>query len=79
MTKTFIFVFMICSLCVSVPAQGTQAPQTLAPGQPVEPEIAGGQSHDYLITLQAGQFMSVVVEQKAIDVALVLADPDGKK
>ena len=79
MSKTFIILFLVCILCSGVSAQVAPEPQTLVPGQPVEREIAGGESHTYQITLQAGQFVRVVVEQKAIDVALVLAAPDGKQ
>jgi CHAT domain-containing protein len=51
----------------------------LEPGKAVEREIAGGQSHIYQISLAAGQFVRLVVEQKAIDVALKIAAPDGKQ
>ena len=77
MSKTFIFVFMICSFCVNVAAQGTQAPQIMVPGQPVERLIAGGESHTFQINLSVGQFMRVVVEQKGINVAVALVAPDG--
>lgn len=50
----------------------------LVNGNPVEREIAGGQSHTYQLKFAAGQFMQVVVEQKKIDVALTLTGPDGK-
>ncbi len=53
--------------------------RTLEPGKAVEREIAGGQSHTYQISLAAGQFMRLLVEQKAIDVALKIAAPDGKQ
>ncbi|MEJ7710945.1 MAG: tetratricopeptide repeat protein [Pyrinomonadaceae bacterium] len=79
MSRTFILLFVICCLCLSVPAQVAPEPTTLVPGQPVEREIAGGESHAYRVALQAGQFVRVVAEQKAIDVALVLAAPDGKQ
>jgi CHAT domain-containing protein len=79
MSKTFIFVFMICSFCVNVAAQGTQAPQIMVPGQPVERLIAGGESHTFQINLSVGQFMRVVVEQKGINVAVALVAPDGKQ
>jgi len=59
-------------------AQVTPEPVTLVPGKPMEREIAGGQSHIYQITLQAGQYARVVAEQKAIGVTLLLAAPDGK-
>src|SRR5712691_2336106 len=79
MSRTFILFFVIFGLCLSVSAQNAPEARTLVPGQPVEREIAGGQSHNYRIALQAGQFMRVVLEQKAIGVALVLAAPDGKQ
>ena len=60
-------------------AQVTPEPVTLVPGKPMQRQIAGGGSHTYQITLQAGQFMRLVVEQKEINVTLVLATPDGKQ
>jgi CHAT domain-containing protein/uncharacterized protein HemY len=59
--------------------QGEPEIRPLISGQSVEREIAGGESHAYQISLTAGQFVRVVVEQKGVDVALVLAVPDGKK
>jgi hypothetical protein len=50
----------------------------LEPGQTVTREIAGGQSHTYQITLRAGQFLRVVVEQKGIDLTLALALPQDE-
>nr|MBA3571742.1 tetratricopeptide repeat protein [Pyrinomonadaceae bacterium] len=79
MSRTFTLFFVICSLCLSVSAQVAPESQMLVPGQPVEREIAGGESHTYKISLTAGQFVRVVAEQKEIDVKLVLATPDGKQ
>ena len=70
-----IFLVLCCISGVAL-SQGTTS---LRPGQPVEREIAGGESHTYQISLQSGQFMHVVVEQKGIDVALALIAPDGKQ
>ena len=78
MTRTFVFLFMICTLGMSASAQSPAVPTPLVPGQPVERQIAGGESHPYQINLTAGQFMQVVVEQKGIDVKLALSSPDGK-
>ena len=66
-------------LILSLSAVGAQAQEIrpLEPGKAVEREIAGGESHTYQITLQPGQFVRVVLEQKAIDLALKLAVPDG--
>jgi CHAT domain-containing protein/tetratricopeptide (TPR) repeat protein len=42
-------------------------------------ELSPGQTHRYTIRLEAGQFVSVVVDQKGIDVALSVLDEKGKK
>jgi CHAT domain-containing protein/uncharacterized protein HemY len=67
---------VFCCLSGLASAQGTSS---LQPGQPVESEIAGGQSHTYQIALQAGQFVRFHLDQRAIDVALVLTASDGKQ
>ncbi|CAN5552058.1 hypothetical protein BH20ACI3_BH20ACI3_32440 [soil metagenome] len=74
------FLLLLLSLS-SVCAQAQVAPEplTLVPGQLVEREIAGGKSHEYQTKLKAGQFLRIVVEQKAIDATLVLTSPDGKQ
>ena len=64
----------------AVPAQAQTASQAIVvePGTPVERLIAAGESHTYRINLVAGQFVRIVSEQKAIDVALLLAAPDNQ-
>ena len=56
MSRAFILLFVLWGLGLSVSAQEVAPPLKLAPGQPVEREIAGGQSHTYQISLAAGQF-----------------------
>lgn len=56
-----------------------QEPQTLIANQSIERDIAGGQEHKYSIAVQSGQFLRIVLNQKAIDVALTLEMPDGTK
>jgi tetratricopeptide (TPR) repeat protein len=48
-------------------------------GKPVERELAGGDVHSYRLTLAAGQFCHVVVDQRGIDVAVALYGPDGER
>jgi CHAT domain-containing protein/Tfp pilus assembly protein PilF len=67
-------------------AQDTQQSTTgqpdvrqLIPGAPIERELAGGQAHWYQITLAAGQYLRVIVDQRGIDVVLRLLDADGKE
>jgi hypothetical protein len=59
--------------------QGEKDARPLEPGKPIERELAGGQSHAYQITLSAGQFMKVIVEQRGIDVVVGLLGPDAKQ
>jgi CHAT domain-containing protein/tetratricopeptide (TPR) repeat protein len=61
------------------PAQENQQSQQLEPGKPVEGELAGGQSHSYQMTLAAGQYVRLMVEQRGIDVAVKLFRPDGRQ
>jgi tetratricopeptide (TPR) repeat protein len=71
-------VLVMCCQCLGISAYAAQEPRTLESGKPVEREISGGQSHTYQISLAAGQFMRVVVEQRGIDVKLALSIPDDK-
>src|SRR5262245_44478212 len=47
--------------------------------KPIERELAGGKTHTYEIKLEAGQFLDLVVEQKGIDVQVLLFDLDDKQ
>lgn len=59
-------------------AQEQSSVHTLTIGQPVAREMRGGEEHTYQVTLNAGQYTRVVLEQKGIDVVLGLFGPDGK-
>lgn len=61
----------------AVAAQEEAAVSDLRPGRTVARELAGGASHTYTVMLEAGQFVHVVVEQKGVDVALLLFDQRG--
>jgi CHAT domain-containing protein/tetratricopeptide (TPR) repeat protein len=78
--RRFFLLLLILSLPgVFAQAQVTQEPLALVPGQPVEREIAAGESHTYHITLASRQFVRFRLEQRALDAILVLAAPDGKQ
>jgi CHAT domain-containing protein len=51
----------------------------LQQGQTIEREMTGGATHTYRIAMTQGQYLHVVVEQKAIDVVVRLYGPEGKK
>lgn len=46
-----------------------------APGQSLKRNLAGGENHPYKIWLEAGQFLSLAVEQISIDVVVSAYDP----
>jgi CHAT domain-containing protein/Flp pilus assembly protein TadD len=59
--------------------QARQRLHALKPGEPVERELAGDASHNYRVSLASAQYVHFIVEQKGIDVVVVLYGPDGKK
>jgi CHAT domain-containing protein/Tfp pilus assembly protein PilF len=50
---------------------------SLEQGKPVEREIKGGESHYYKINLASGQYLSLIVDQRGIDLIVRLFGPDG--
>lgn len=48
-------------------------------GYPVERQLAGKESHDYLFTLEAGQYARIPVKQHTVDVAVACYGPDDKE
>ncbi|HWS88042.1 MAG TPA: CHAT domain-containing tetratricopeptide repeat protein [Pyrinomonadaceae bacterium] len=56
--------------------QDAGAPPALAP---VERELKGGEAHSYGINLAAGQFLRALVEQKGVDVEVLVSGPDGRQ
>jgi hypothetical protein len=51
----------------------------LPPLAPVERELKGGETHSYRVSLKANEYLYAVVEQREIDVLIVLLGPDGKQ
>jgi CHAT domain-containing protein len=60
-------------------ATNQSAVRKLEVGKPIERELKGGETHTYEIALEAGQFLNAVVEQRGIDVEVVVIAPDGKE
>jgi hypothetical protein len=61
-----------------VSAQNENVPPLL-PGKAVERQLSGGERHAYALTLEAGQYLHLVVEQKGVDVVVTLFDPRSQK
>jgi hypothetical protein len=61
------------------PVQENQQSRQLEPGKPIERELVGGQAHSYQMTLAAGQYVKLVVEQRGIDVVVKMLGLEGKQ
>jgi erythromycin esterase len=57
----------------------TTAAQLLEPSRPLDRELRAGEKHAYEITLESGQFLDAAVNQRGIDVTVLVFAPDGSK
>src|SRR5688572_1649760 len=55
-----------------------QEPVRLEPGATIKRDIAGTESHSYVVTLTGGQYLRVVALQQNSDLALKLYSPGGR-
>ena len=62
--------FAIAQLPANTPLQA---------GTPIERTLGPGQSHNYSVNLDEGQFMQLVVDQRGIDVVVRVFSPAGKR
>jgi tetratricopeptide (TPR) repeat protein len=62
-----------------VMGQEPKSIQPLGPNQSLEREMSGKETHRYKVNLQRGEFFQVRVEQKGIDVVLLLHDAEGNE
>src|SRR6266542_171503 len=82
--KTFcrglVLIAMLCFPFNTGGKVGAQTAQMTAieVGKPLERELSGSQKHYYQITLTAGQYASVTIEQRGIDVVVYLLGTAGK-
>ena len=80
---------VLCVLSVTIPAglharqptsrvgaRGVQ--EVVAPGVPVERELASGQTHSYLLTLGGEECVRIAVEQRGVDATIVVRDASGR-
>ena len=68
---------------ITLPSQEVIMPKNgmekLEQSKALERELKAGDSHSYQISLNAGQYLKVVVEQKRIDVVVSIFDADNKQ
>ena len=62
---------------LSSSSHSPKALQAPAPGETVEQELKGGESHTYQLDVNANAYLKLVVTQKGIDVVVRLIDPNG--
>jgi len=62
----------------SIVSEGGSPSIRLEAGTPVKREIAGGETHSYIVALAAGQFMHLTAVQDNSWVVLTLRSPGGK-
>jgi hypothetical protein len=60
-------------------AQGGEPSSRLEPRKPIKRAIAGGETHSYIVALEAGQFVDIAVVQENSQVVLTLLSPEGKQ
>jgi CHAT domain-containing protein/Tfp pilus assembly protein PilF len=58
--------------------RGQASPATLVPGTAVERELGGGGQQVYQLAMTAGEYTSVIVEQRGIDVTVHVDGADGR-
>src|SRR5262245_23545347 len=73
-----VVLLTICS-SISARSQDDNSSPALEPGKAIERELASGERHDYRITLAAGEFACIAVEQRGIDVTVSLLTANGEK
>jgi CHAT domain-containing protein len=72
---------VLLTICTSISArsQDDNPSPALEPGKAIGRELASGERHDYRITLAAGEFACIAVEQRGIDVTVSLLTANGEK
>ena len=53
--------------------------QRVEPGRPVERELKGGEVHQYQVDVETGQFLHAIVDQRGIDVVVIVFAPNEQK
>ena len=72
------WVTLTAAFATLLAAQDPQSPTILVPGKTIERELFGGQGHLYRLSLAAGQYARLLVDQRGIDVVVQVLDSGGK-
>ena len=77
--KFLAITFLLCSFLTVSAAEGEPATPSLEPGKLIERALGNGETHSYTLTLAAGQYAYVVVNQKGVDVVVTVYGPGGSR
>ena len=75
----FLLVAVMLWLSAGLIVAAQNGSDPLEPGKTVERDLAGGESHTYLISLASGQFLHAVIAQRQTDLMATLFGPDGRQ
>jgi CHAT domain-containing protein len=75
----FLFVAVMLWLSADSIVVAQKGDDPLEPGKTIERDLAGGESHSYLITLAPGQVLQAVIAQGQTDMTVTLFGPDGRQ
>jgi tetratricopeptide (TPR) repeat protein len=70
---------LICLPYLAASTVFSQELPKLVPGQALEREIKGGETHSFAVEIGAGRTARVEIEQKGVDVSLAALKPAGEK
>jgi CHAT domain-containing protein/tetratricopeptide (TPR) repeat protein len=68
-----------CALHAQSPLPHENVPTPLKPGETIEREIAGAQTHEFQLKLEAGQYLMLKLLQPTINVSVACLGPDNEK
>jgi CHAT domain-containing protein len=74
-----VSIVVTLSFCLFDNAAATQNESPLEPGKAIERSIAANEAHSYTLTLTAGQYAHIAVDQRGVDVVVSIYAPDGTK
>src|SRR5436309_15210307 len=78
MCTSIRILFLLLSFFAATPlASGHSV--TLQPGTPIERSLSAGQTHNFFVNLEKGQFLQLLVDQRGIDVIVRVFSPEGRR
>jgi len=78
MRAPICLLFLLFYLLAVAPLVSGQS-TTLQQGSPLERNLSAGQTHNFFVNLEKGQFLQLVVDQRGIDVIVRVFSPEGRR